>query len=98
MTKEIEIAEMIQRVTETEAKLNAAGQEGRRHVVRLFGLLDVVEKDLTHKQQQIGRLEEENSRAVEQIQQLTKLLHLQEALVRAVSAPSSASWFILDAH
>ena len=76
MTKAIDIAEMKQRVTATEAKLSATAQEGQNCNMRLLNLLDMVEKNLARKQQQISRLEEEHGRALEEILHLRNLLHI----------------------
>jgi predicted nuclease with TOPRIM domain len=76
MAKVIDIADMKQRVATTEAKLSAAAQEGRKRNERLLDLLDAVEKNLAHKQRQISLLEEEQGRALEEVQQLRNLLHV----------------------
>ena len=67
---------MKQRVAETEAKLSTAAQDGRKRNARLFDLLDAVEKNVAHKQRQISLLEEEQGRALEDVQQLRNLLHV----------------------
>ena len=76
MTKVINIADMKQRVAETEANLSTAALDGRKRNARLFDLLDAVEKNLAHKQRQISLLKEEQGRALEEVQQLRNLLHV----------------------
>ena len=68
MTKVIDMAAIRESVKATEAKLVAKAQEDGDRNARLLDLLNVIEKDLTDKQQQINHLEEEN-------EQLTDLLH-----------------------
>ncbi len=74
MAKVTDIANMKQRVAAKEAKLYAALGRRKRNA-RLLDLFDAIEKNLAHRQQQIVRLEEEQGRVLEEVQQLRNLLH-----------------------
>lgn len=70
-----EIADMKERVAATGAILSAAALEGHERDARLVTFLETVEKSLVQKQQQIIHLEEEQSRALEEIERLKNLLN-----------------------
>lgn len=75
MADVIDMADIQQRVSATEAILSATAQQGQEHNARLFGFLESVERSLVEKQMQISRLEKQQSRAIEENQSLRNLLH-----------------------
>jgi len=74
MAKVTNITSIEHRVAVNEAKLYAAALEGRKRNARLLDLLDVLETNFSHKQQEIIRLQVEQGRAHEEIRQLRNLL------------------------
>ncbi len=70
-----DITDMKQRVDATGSKLSAAAQDERERNAHLLRVLEAVENTLAHNQQHMRRLEQEQGRALEEFQQLRKLLH-----------------------
>lgn len=75
MANVVDMADMKHRVAATEAMLSAAAQDGRERDARLLDFLERVEKNLVQKQEQIDRLEKEQSRSLEENRLLRTLLH-----------------------
>ena len=70
------VVEMKQRVATAEATLKASALSERNRDARIIGLLETVEKNIAHKQQQIIDLKEERNRALDEVQHLRGLLNV----------------------
>ena len=70
------LANMKQQVATAEATLKASALSGRNRDARMMGLLETVEKNIAHKQQQIGDLKTERARALDEVQHLRGLLNV----------------------
>ncbi len=70
------VVNMKQRVATAEATLKASALSERNRDVRIMGLLETVEKNIAHKQQQIGDLKKERDRALDEVQHLRGLLNV----------------------
>ncbi len=70
------VANMKQRVASAVANLKVSALSGRNRDVRIMGLLETVEKNIAHKQQQISDLKEERNRALDEVQHLRGLLNV----------------------
>ena len=67
---------MKQQVATAEATLKASALSGRNRNVRIMGLIESVEKNIAHKQQQIGDLKTERDRALDEVKHLRGLLNV----------------------
>jgi len=67
---------MKQRVATAEATLKASALSERNRDTRILGLLETVEKNIAHKQQQISDLKKERDRALDEVQHLRGLLNV----------------------
>lgn len=81
----VDIIEMKQRVAATEEKLKAASAQGEQHSQRLLSLLQAVETNLTHNQNEIRALREEQAAARDEIQQLRNMLQVTLTLTETSS-------------
>ncbi len=70
------VVDMKQRVATAEATLKASALSERNRDARIIGLLETVEKNIAHKQQQISDLKEERNRALDEVQHLRGLLNV----------------------
>ena len=70
------VVDMKQRVVTAEATLKASALSERNRDARIIGLLETVEKNIAHKQQQISDLKEERNRALDEVQHLRGLLNV----------------------
>ena len=70
------VVDMKQRVVTAEATLKASALSERNRDARIIGLLETVEKNIAHKQQQIIDLKEERNRALDEVQHLRGLLNV----------------------
>ncbi len=70
------VANMKERVATAEANLKASALSGRNRNARIMRLLETVEKNVAHKQQQISDLKKERNRALDEVQHLRGLLNV----------------------
>jgi hypothetical protein len=70
------VVDMKQRVVTAEATLKASALSERNRDARIIALLETVEKNIAHKQQQISDLKEERNRALDEVQHLRGLLNV----------------------
>ncbi len=70
------VVNLKQRVATAEATLKATSLSERNRDARIIALLETVEKNIAHKQQQISDLEEERNRALDEVQHLRGLLNV----------------------
>ena len=70
------VVNLKQRVATAEATLKASALSERNRDARIIGLLETVEKNIAHKQQQIIDLKEERNRALDEVQHLRGLLNV----------------------
>ena len=70
------VVDMKQRVATAESTLKASALSERNRDTRILGLLETVEKNIAHKQQQISDLKEERNRALDEVQHLRGLLNV----------------------
>jgi anion-transporting ArsA/GET3 family ATPase len=70
------VVDMKQRVATAKATLNASALSERNRGVRIMGLLESVEKNIAHNQQQMSDLKEERNRALDEVQHLRGLLNV----------------------
>ena len=70
------VVDMKQRVATADATLKASALSERNRDERIIGLLETVEKNIAHKQQQIIDLKEERNRALDEVQHLRGLLNV----------------------
>ncbi len=62
------VVNLKQRVATAEATLKATSLSERNRDARIIGLLETVEKNIAHKQQQIIDLKEDRKRELEEVQ------------------------------
>ena len=70
------VVNLKQRVATAEATLKATSLSERNRDARIIALLETVEKNIAHKQQQIIDLKEERNRALDEVQHLRGLLNV----------------------
>ncbi len=70
------VVNLKQRVATAEATLKATSLSERNRDARIIALLETVEKNVAHKQQQISDLKEERNRALDEVQHLRGLLNV----------------------
>ncbi len=70
------VVNLKQRVATAEATLKATSLSERNRDARIIALLETVEKNIAHKQQQISDLKEERNRALDEVQHLRGLLNV----------------------
>ncbi len=70
------VVNLKQRVATAEATLKATSLSERNRDARIIALLETVEKNIAHKQQQISELKEERNRALDEVQHLRGLLNV----------------------
>ena len=70
------VVKLKQRVATAEATLKATSLSERNRDARIIALLETVEKNIAHKQQQISDLKEERNRALDEVQHLRGLLNV----------------------